>query len=420
MTTDNTNAPHHPASWVDAARLAARIDELGQIGAYSDTGVDRQALTLGDAQAQTLLVSWAEKIGMSAHTDAIGNLFLRLPGSDAEAPPVMAGSHIDTQPTGGKYDGAYGVLAALEAAQAIALSGCKHRHPIEVVAWMNEEGSRFAPGMTGSSVYAGARSLKESLEVTDAQGISIAKALQQVRANMPPLPERELRLPVAAYLEPHIEQGTILEAAGLSVGVVTTMQGKLTFRITVQGEAAHAGTVPLLQRKDALLAALRCIDSMHTCFHDPEDILRLTVGRFDVLPGAPSVVPSQVVFSIDIRHPDDAHLQGLGKQISSMFEEASSPCTVQVEQLSSADSLDFDDEICQQLIRSAASLGIGTLELASSAGHDSRYLSAICPTGMLFIQCRNGETHNDLEYAAPSHMADGARVLAHAMFELAQ
>jgi N-carbamoyl-L-amino-acid hydrolase len=420
MTTDNTNALKQPACWVDATRLAARIDELGNIGAYSESGVDRQALTVGDAQAQTLLIKWAEKIGMSAQTDAIGNLFLRLSGTDADASPVMAGSHIDTQPTGGKYDGAYGVIAALEAAQAIALSGHKHRRPIDVVAWMNEEGSRFAPGMTGSAVYAGVRSLEESLRITDAEGVSIDQALQQVRTNMPPLPGRELRSPVAVYLEPHIEQGTILETAQLSVGVVTTMQGKLTFRVTVQGEAAHAGTVPLLQRKDALLAALRCIDSMHTRFHDPADIMRLTVGRFDVSPGAPSVVPSQVVFSIDIRHPDDAHLQRLGKQVSSIFEEVSSPCTVQVEQLSSADSLDFDQEICQQLVQSATSLGIGTLELASSAGHDSRYLSMICPTAMLFIQCRKGETHNDLEYAAPSHMADGARVLAHAMFELAK
>ncbi len=420
MSTENTNASQHPAHFVDSARLARRIDELAQIGAYSSTGVDRQALTPGDAQAQTLLLDWAAQIGMRAQTDAIGNLFLRLEGTDPDAPPVMAGSHIDTQPTGGQYDGAYGVLAALEAVQAIAQSGQRHRHPIDVVAWMNEEGSRFAPGMSGSSVYAGARSLEQTLAVTDAHGVSIADALAQVRAAMPALPMRELRSPVAAYIEPHIEQGTVLEAAGLSVGVVTTMQGKLTFRVTVDGEAAHAGTVPLSRRKDALLAALRCVQEMSERFHDENDVLRLTVGRFSVVPGAPSVVPSQVVFSIDMRHPDSAHLQRLGQQVSSLCEDVAGPCKVAVELLSSAQSLDFDTGICRLLHQAADFLKIDTLDLPSTAGHDSRYLSDICATGMLFIQCRDGQTHNDLEYAAPSHMADGARVLAHALFELAR
>ena len=213
MTIANSEVHDSPAGWVDETRLAQRIHDLGRIGAYSETGVNRQALTMADARAQTLLIDWARSIGMTAETDAIGNLFLRLPGTDEDAEPVMAGSHIDTQPTGGRYDGAYGVLAALEAAQAIKLSGYRHRHPIEVVAWMNEEGSRFAPGMTGSAVYAGARSLAEALQTADAEGVTIAEALDQVRANMPPLPQRSLATPLKAYIEPHIEQGPVLEAA---------------------------------------------------------------------------------------------------------------------------------------------------------------------------------------------------------------
>jgi len=420
MANDTTCTQTNAGAFVDEARLEQRINELAKIGAFSATGVNRQAYTLGDAKAQTLLIEWAQALGMVAETDAIGNLFLRLPGTDPNAAPVMAGSHIDTQPTGGKYDGAYGVLAALEAAQAIKLSGLDHRHPIDVVAWANEEGSRFAPGMTGSSVYAGARKLEEALQCMDADGVSIAEALAQGRTRMPVLPERALGSPIAAYIEPHIEQGTVLEEANLSVGIVTTMQGKLTFRVTVQGEAAHAGTVPLKQRKDALLAALRCVDEMHRRFHDPSDVLRLTVGRFEVTPNAPSVVASEVLFSIDIRHPDDAHLEALGKQVPQIFEEVCMPCSVKVEQLSSAASLDFDAGVRQALLQSAAEQNIGTLELPSSAGHDSRYVSELCPTGMLFIQCRDGETHNDLEYAAPSHMADGARVLAGAIYEFAR
>lgn len=420
MSIEHIPSATHPAHCVDDARLAARIEALAQIGAYSPTGVDRQALTPGDAQGQTLLVKWAEELGMTAYTDAIGNLFLRLAGTDPDAAPVMAGSHIDTQPTGGKFDGAYGVLAAFEAAQAIAQSGQPHRHPIEVVAWMNEEGSRFAPGMSGSSVYAGARTLEETLAVTDAAGVSIAEALAQVRTLMPALPERPLGSPIAAYIEPHIEQGTLLEAAGLSVGVVTSMQGKLTFRVTVQGEAAHAGTVPLSQRKDALLAALRCVLALNTEFHDETDVLRLTVGRFDVTPSAPSVVPSNVVFSIDIRHPDSAHLEALGERVQGLCEENAAPCDVSVTRLSGAPTLDFHPTIRSQLHKAATHLGIEVMELASTAGHDSRYVSDLCPTGMLFIQCRDGQTHNDLEHAEPKHMGDGARILAHALFELAQ
>lgn len=420
MSIEHINSATHPAHWVNDARLTARIEALAQVGAYSPTGVDRQALTPGDAQGQAMLVQWAEEIGMAAYTDAIGNLFLRLEGTDPDAAPVMAGSHIDTQPTGGKFDGAYGVLAALEAAQAIAMSGQPHLHPIDVVAWMNEEGSRFAPGMSGSSVYAGARSLEETLAVTDEAGISIAAALAQVRAAMPTLPQRPLKSPIAAYIEPHIEQGTVLEEAGLSVGIVTSMQGKLTFRVTVEGEAAHAGTMPLSRRKDALLAALHCVQILNTAFHDETDVLRLTVGRFDVTPSAPSVVPSKVVFSIDMRHPDSLHLQALGDRVRGLCEKSAGPCHVSVIKLSGAPSLDFHPRIRSQLHDSGTFLGIEVMKLVSTAGHDSRYISDLCPTGMLFIQCRDGQTHNDLEHAEPKHMGDGARILAHALFELAQ
>ena len=197
------------------------------------------------------------------------------------------------------------------------------------------------------------------------------------------------------------------------------MQGKLTFRVTVQGEAAHAGTVPLSQRKDALMAALRCVQTLYDRFDDGSDVLRLTVGRFEVMPGAPSVVPSSVVFSIDVRHPDNAHLKKLGDRIFEICREMSRPCFARVEQLSRAETISFHPEIRELLHRMTTTLGIDTIELPSTAGHDSRYVSDLCPTGMLFIQCWNGETHNDLEYAAPSHMADGAKVLAGALLELA-
>lgn len=409
-----------PSSLVDRQRLADRIDQLAQYGAYSPGGVDRQALTPEDAVAQNRLLDWAEQIGLTAQTDDIGNLFLRLPGSDPDALPVMAGSHIDTQPTGGRYDGAYGVLAALEAVQAIAQSGIAHRHPIDVVAWMNEEGSRFAPGMTGSAVHAGARDLQEALDTTDAQGVSIAQALAQVRAAMPALPRRPLRSRIAAYIEPHIEQGIRLEQAGCSVGVVTTMQGKITCRVTVTGEAAHAGTSTRAQRKDALLSAIACVQALTGAFHDADDIVRLTVGRFSVSPNAPSVVPASVVFSIDLRFPDTTQLRSMGDRIRPLCEAACAPCTVQVEELSYAPSLDFSADIQNLLRQTAQALDIAHMDLASSAGHDSRYASELGPAGMLFIPCRDGITHHDAEFASEDDMYDGARVLADALAALAR
>ena len=419
-TAPSSSATARPSGHVDAQRLARRIDALAQFGGYSAGGVNRQALTPEDAAGQNQLLAWAADIGLQAETDDIGNLFLRLPGSDPSAPPVMAGSHIDTQPTGGRYDGAYGVLAALEAVEAIARSGVPHRHPIDVVSWMNEEGSRFAPGMSGSAVYAGARDLDTVLATRDEAGITIAQALADVRARMPQLPRRALRSPIAAYIEPHIEQGPLLQNAGLSVGVVTTMQGKITFRVTVQGEAAHAGTSTRAQRKDALLSALACVQALTQALHDEEDVVRLTVGRFSVEPNAPSVVPARVVFSVDLRFPDSARLRSMGDQVRPLCEANCGPCSVQVEELSYAPSLDFSEDIQARLREAAQALRIGYMDLPSSAGHDSRYTSELCPTGMLFIACKDGITHNEDESATEQDMYDGARVLADVLAEMAR
>jgi N-carbamoyl-L-amino-acid hydrolase len=407
------------AKAVDEALLAQRIDVLGQIGAYSATGVNRQALTPEDADGQLQVIAWGRDIGMQPSTDAIGNLYLRLEGSDASLPPVMVGSHLDTQPTGGRYDGAYGVLAGLEVARAIVASGLRPTRSIDVVAWMNEEGSRFAPGMSGSAVYGGARTLESTLAVTDGQGVTIAQALADVQQRLGPLPQRALQGPLHAYIEPHVEQGIVLERKGLSIGVLTSMQGKQTFKVTVHGEAAHAGTSLRVQRKDALLGAMRCIQRMTEVYHDEEDVVRFTVGRLVVEPNAPSVVASQVTMSVDLRHPDNDTLESLGQQVQTLCNEVCAPCTVAVECLSKASSDLFDSGIQQVLRDSCSQLGIACMDMASSAGHDSRYLIDLCPTGMFFIPSRDGATHNDQEYTSPFDMAEGARVLTAAVVKLA-
>ncbi|MDH3418575.1 MAG: M20 family metallo-hydrolase, partial [Gammaproteobacteria bacterium] len=289
------------AAKVDESRLWQRLMELGQIGATDKGGVCRLALTDEEIRARRLLIAWAQEIGLGVYTDEISNLFFRLEGSDRSAAPVVTGSHIDSQPTGGKFDGAYGVVAGFEAVQAIVESGLTPAKPIEIVAWMNEEGSRFSPGMMGSEAFAGRRPLEQILAVSDADGVSTAEALEKTLAAFPDIERRELGFAVAAFLEAHIEQGPILEEMGIPVGVVTGIQGSRRFRVEVIGEDGHAGTLPMPARKDALFAALDMIGAMRRAFEPDE--AKFTVGLFELSPNVPSVVPSRAFFSIDIRHP---------------------------------------------------------------------------------------------------------------------
>ncbi|MEP7328401.1 MAG: Zn-dependent hydrolase [Betaproteobacteria bacterium] len=407
------------ASRIDATRLWGRHMQLARHGALANGGVNRQALSVEEVAAWRELIGWGREFGLAASTDAAGNLFLRLEGTNAQAAPVLTGSHLDSQPTGGKFDGNYGVLAGLEAAQAIVESGVRLQRPLEIVAWMNEEGSRFAPGMMGSAAFAGAAPLERFLTVRDGAGISIEEGLAVMRAAFPELPLRSLGRPVAAYLEAHIEQGPILEREGIAIGVVTGIQGKRTFRVAVRGEEAHAGTSSRHERKDALLAAVRMIDALTDVMHDAEDIVKFTIGRLDVLPNAPSVVPASVVFSIDLRHVDSVALMALGNRIAPLCAEHAGSCAVEVTELTRAMSLDFPSAMTRLVRDAARQLGIASMDIYSAAGHDARFLHAVCPTGMIFVPCKDGISHNPQESATPEDLATGARVLAEALVELA-
>ena len=284
---------------------------------------------------------------------------------------------------------------------------------------MNEEGSRFAPGMMGSSAFAGATPLAAILPVRDAAGVEVAQGLAGVRAALPDLPVRLLGGPVHAYIETHIEQGPLLERDGYTVGVVTGIQGKRTFAVTVTGEEAHAGTAPRRERKDALVAAVAMLQAMTAAFGDADDLVKFTVGRFEIKPNAPSVVPALARFSIDLRHPDSAVLRRLGDQVADLCAGHRGPCLVTVVELSTAMSLTFPQRMRECIRRHARLLQIPTIDILSSAGHDARYLHAICPTGMIFVPCRAGISHNEAESAEPEHLADGARVLVQTLLELA-
>jgi N-carbamoyl-L-amino-acid hydrolase len=404
------------AGAVDGARLWRRLEVLARHGARADGGVDRPALSAAEAEAKRTLIAWGAELGLSPFTDELGNLFLRWEAG--EVPAVLAGSHIDSQPTGGRYDGTYGVLAALEAVAALRAAGVAPARPVEVVAWTNEEGSRFAPGMMGSAGFAGAREVPEILARRDAEGVSVAEALAAQAALLPPIPHRPLRRPVALFLEPHIEQATVLEEHGIPIGIVTGMQGKRTFRVELRGEAAHAGTAPRARRRDALLAAARMALALEELTADPEDVVRFTIGRLDIAPNAPSVVPERASFSIDLRHPDGAVLTRLGDAIAATCAREAAPCEVTVTELSCAMPQRFDAALQAKLAESAARLGISAMPVESAAGHDARFLEPICPTAMLFIPCKDGVTHHPAESIEPGHAEAGARVLAATLAQL--
>jgi len=387
---------------VEGERLWLRLQQLARHGARADGGVDRPALSATEAEAKRTLIAWAAEAGMAARTDPLGNLFLRRDGRE-NLPPLLIGSHIDSQPTGGRYDGAYGVLAALEAVPDAP------RRPVEIVAWTNEEGSRFAPGMMGSAGFAGARDTGEILACRDADGITVEQALAQTFAALPELPVGPLGGAVHAYLEPHIEQGVVLEQAGIPLGIVTGLQGKRTFAVTITGEAAHAGTAPRATRRDALLAAARAATALDALTADPADITRFTIGRFTVSPNAPSVVPERVQFSIDLRHPDEAVLRRLGDAVAATIAAATQPCAANTEELSTAWPSLFDARLRADLARLATD---PTMPLLSMAGHDARFLAPLCPTAMIFIPCLGGITHHPAESITPEDALAGARLTA--------
>jgi N-carbamoyl-L-amino-acid hydrolase len=407
------------ATHVDANRLWQRHMELARFGATEKGGVNRQALSQEEIDARAQLVRWGVALGLEPSVDPIANLFLRLPGRDPSLPAVVIGSHLDSQPTGGKFDGSFGVLAALESVEAIIAAGVRPRRSIEVVSWTNEEGSRFAPGMMGSAVFTGARRLEQVGGVADASGVTVAAALATVLAAEAHLPRRNLSGPIAGYLEGHIEQGPILEQENKTIGIVTGMQGKRTMRVEIDGEESHAGTTRRSRRRDALVSAVDVVQALQNAMWDAEDVTRFTIGMFSVAPNAPSVVPGRVVFSIDLRHPDAAALLSLGNEIPEICAHSAGRCRITVRELLHEPPLEFPRRVRNLLAAVAGNLGFPARAIASGAGHDARYLHYVCPTGMIFIPCEHGISHNEAESASKRDIAAGARVLAEAVFTLA-
>jgi N-carbamoyl-L-amino-acid hydrolase len=393
--------------------------EMASIGATGRGGVNRQALTPEDTEARLRLLAWAAARGFSTSVDAIGNVFIRRDGEDPGASPVVAGSHLDTQPAGGNFDGVYGVLAAFEVLEAVADVGIMTTRPLEAVVWTNEEGARFQPTTMGSAVFAGALPLETALAATDTAGVSVTQALTEAVQRLAILQPRAFRFPMAAYLEAHIEQGPILEATHHTIGIVSGIQGLRWFRVEVTGEEAHAGTTPRRIRKDALVAAVRMVTALQELMYDTADTVRFTVGRFEVTPNSPNTVPGRVLFTIDLRHPSAEVLSALGDQVEATCRAQAQGCGVAVTETLFSPPVEFDPAIRDLLRQTATRQAQVHMDMVSGATHDAKYMADLYPSGMLFIPCHGGISHNEAESATPSDLVAGTRILAEVMLTLA-
>ena len=419
MGAEATDIVDSAAAAVNERRLWQRHMEMAKIGETPKGGVDRQALTPEDVRARALLADWAAELGFECTMDEIGNMFVRRQGIERDAAPVMTGSHIDTQPSGGRFDGIYGVLAGLETLQAVQDAGLATRRPLEAVVWTNEEGSRFMPGCMGSSVFAEPGRLEQMLCSEDMDGVTVTKALTELRVAMPAVRARPLGGEVAAFIEAHIEQGPQLEATNNTIGVVTGIQGTRRFLIEVHGEDAHAGTTPRKRRKDALSAAVAMVAGLERLMYDEHDTVRFTVGRFVVSPNAPSVVPGHVAFTIDFRQPEQEVLTRLGDQVEAVCRANAKACAVGVSETSRTEPTKFKGLVPDIIDSVAKRLGLPHMHIFSGASHDAQNLFKVCPTGMIFVPCEKGISHNEAENATPGDLGAGTRVLAEVMVEIA-
>ena len=407
------------ANTVNEQRLWQRHADMARLGGTPKGGVNRQALSPEDAAARNQLAAWAKARGFEVFTDPIGNLFVRRAGSDPQAAPVMSGSHMDSQPTGGRFDGMYGVLAAFEALEALEDAGIATRRPVMAVAWTNEEGSRFQPGAMGSAVFANPDRLGGMLAQKDWEGVRLEDALAET-LKAAPAPMRDAPgFPVEAYVEAHIEQGPRLENEHRTIGVVTAIQGSRRYIVSIDGEEAHAGTTPRAARKDAFAAATRLAAALYDATTDPDDTLRFTIGRVEVSPGSPNTVPGKVRFTIDMRHPDDGVLAAREAAIERLVVEKTQPCTATLEKIGNMPPTHFDPRVIGLVRDTAQGLGLRHMDMPSGAGHDAMHIARLCPAGMIFVPCERGISHNEIENATPQDLAAGTRVLVEVLEALA-
>jgi beta-ureidopropionase / N-carbamoyl-L-amino-acid hydrolase len=395
---------------IDARRLWDSLMDMAAIGATPKGGVRRLTLTDVDRVGRDRFRMLCQQAGLTVRVDAIGNMFARREGRDPQRLPVLFGSHLDSQPSGGKFDGALGVLAGLEVIRTLNDLGITTEAPLELVNWTDEEGSRFGRSLMGSGVWADALPLETAYALTDTDGVTVRTALDGIGYRGP---EKAEAFPADAYFELHIEQGPILENEGKRIGIVTGAQAMVWYDAVVTGQDAHAGTTPPSARRDALVSAARIIDLVDRLMRAEGEVGRGTVGELHVEPNSRNVIPGEVRFSIEFRHPDANELDRLDalfQREAGLIAEAGG-VQLALDRLFRIGAQPFD-EGCVDLVRQAASrLGLPAREIVSGAGHDAVYVATRVPTAMIFTPCEGGLSHNEAESISPEDAADGCQTL---------
>lgn len=401
---------------INPDRLWGSLMDLARIGATPKGGVRRLTLTDVDRQGRDRFVGWCKEAGLAVEVDAIGNIFARRAGTDPKQAPVAMGSHLDSQPSGGKFDGAFGVMAGLEVIRTLNDAGIRTRAPLEVVSWTNEEGSRFVPTLMGSGVFSAVHDLKEILEQKDVDGITVKDALNRIGYAGKAKPHK-----LGAYFEAHIEQGPVLEETKTTIGVVLGALGQRWFDVAIAGQDSHAGPTPMEKRKDALLAASRLVLEVNRIATTFPDYARGTVGFMQVKPNSRNVVPGEVRTTVDLRNAKDATLSAMVEELkkTAISIEKSTGTKIELNQVVYFPPSEFAPELVDSVRAGSQTLGYSHRDIVSGAAHDAVYMSRIAPTAMVFVPCEGGISHNEIENARAEDLAAGCNVLLQAVLKKA-
>ncbi|MEM0953601.1 MAG: Zn-dependent hydrolase [Pseudomonadota bacterium] len=408
-----------PQLRINSSRLWQRLMAMARHGATAAGGCNRQALTDEDKAGRDLFVQWCREAGCSLRIDAIGNIFARREGLDSQAPPVITGSHLDTQPSGGKYDGIYGVLAGLEVMDTLNDARLDTTHPLETVVWTNEEGCRFDTAMMGSAVWAGLMPLADAYALQDRDGVSVQQELERIGYRGTTAASVS---PVHAAFELHIEQGPVLEAENRDIGVVNGVQHMSRYRIEIEGVEAHAGPTPMPLRKDPMMALARFLPALYQLAEDHAPDGRITFGFIHAEPGSSNTVPGRLELTADLRHPDAGQYQSM---VDALYDRVSKTCAdlglpCHIECFWEAPGVTFDQDCVDAVAAAVTKLDYTHRSIVSGAGHDACNLAAVVPTSMIFVPCEGGLSHNEAEAITEGQAEAGANVLLHAMLERAR
>jgi N-carbamoyl-L-amino-acid hydrolase len=404
-----------PNLQINAQRLWDSLMETARIGATAKGGICRLTLTDLDRQVRDWLKAQCQALGCTVTVDKVGNMFVTRLGKNSKLLPIAIGSHLDTQPTGGKFDGPLGVLAGLEALRTLHNQGHATNAPIELVNWTNEEGARFAPAMLASGVFAGVFTVDYAYGRSDRDGKSFGDELQRIGYRGP---EKAGGRKFAGMFELHIEQGPILEHEGCIIGIVQGAQGARWYDVTVIGQDAHAGAMPMGLRKDALVGAAHMIERIEAIARDIPDAVG-TVGLVENRPNSRNVIPGEVFFSIDFRHPDDKVLDFMEAKLRAALAEILPPLqlTYRESRIWASPPVNFSPELIDCVRVAVETAGFSSRDIVSGAGHDSVYIARVAPTTMIFVPSRGGISHNEAEWTSQEHCAAGAQVLLNAVLE---